>query len=357
MQAAILWEGGRPITVAEVDEPPLGPHEARVQVEASGVCHSDLTTSRLPTPAPAIMGHEGAGTVVEVGRDVTLVRVGDRVIASYVPSCGGCFYCVRGESTQCVRTGALMATRRGTVNGEGVLAKGGLGTWAERMTVSELQLVAVETSLPTDQLALVGCGVTTGAGAALWSAKVQPGATVTVYGCGGVGMFTIQGARIAGAARIFVVDPLESKRAAAAAVGATDLIDPADGDPVEQIRALTEGRGTDYAFEVVGSPTTILQAYNTARPRGMAVIVGMAAPDATVTLPAGSMFHAERRLVGSFCGSAVATRDMPTLVRLAEAGKLDIGAAVSRHIKLGETANALAALEAGEVFRSIIVPN
>jgi S-(hydroxymethyl)glutathione dehydrogenase/alcohol dehydrogenase len=357
MQAAVLWAGGEPITIAEIDEPALDAHDVRIEVQASGVCHSDITTSRLPTPKPAIMGHEGAGVVVELGREVSRVAVGDRVIASYVPSCGNCFYCVRGEATQCVRSADLINSHRGTVNGQPVLAKGGLGTWSQRMTVSELQVVPVKTDLPSEQLALIGCGVTTGAGAALWSAKVQPGSTVAVYGCGGVGMFTIQGARIAGAARIFVVDPLESKRNAAVKVGATDLIDPADGDPVEQIKALTEGRGTDYAFEVVGRPDTIMQTYNTVRPRGTAVVVGMPQPDAAITLPVGTMFRFERRFMGSFCGSAQAQRDMPILVQLAESGKLDIGAAVSQYVKLEQAPDALAALDAGEVFRSVILPN
>jgi S-(hydroxymethyl)glutathione dehydrogenase/alcohol dehydrogenase len=357
MRAAVLQQPNGPIVVRDLQSRHLKPREVRLRLEASGVCHTDLTTSRLPTHAPAIMGHEGAGTIIEVGEDVTQARVGQRVIASYVPSCGLCFHCVRGESTQCLVAREMIGTPRATFNGVEVIAKGGLGTWAEEMIVSELQVVPVETSLPSEQLALVGCGVTTGAGAALWSAAVGPGSTVAVYGCGGVGFFTVQGARIAGAAQIIVVDPLESKREAALRVGATDAVDPAAGDPVEQIRDLTDGRGTDFAFEVVGRPDTMMQAFASIRARGTAVIVGMPAPDAAITLPVGTFFYTEKRLMGSYCGSSRAIKDMPTLVKYAEQGRLDIGAAVSRQITLDQTGEALAALERGEVFRSVIKPD
>lgn len=356
MRAALNMGSGIPVDVRDVESLPVGPREARVRVDASGVCHTDLLRTRRPGPM-SIMGHEGAGTVVEVGRQVSRLRVGDRVIASFAPVCGHCFYCARGESTQCEETARVAAMPRALVDGNAVVAMSGLGTWAQEMVVPEISLVPVRTDLPAEQLALIGCGVTTGVGAALWSARVRPGSTVTVYGCGGVGIFAVQGARIAGAGRIFVVDPNSSKRAAAAAVGATDLIDPALGDPVEQIRDLTEGRGTDYAFEVVGLASTIVQAYETARPRGMAIVVGMGAPDATVTLPAGMMFHQEKRLIGSFYGSAQVMRDMPLLVALAERGRLDIGAAVSRCIALDDVNQAFVALESGDVLRSVILPN
>jgi S-(hydroxymethyl)glutathione dehydrogenase/alcohol dehydrogenase len=303
------------------------------------------------------MGHEGAGTVLAVGPGVTRVQVGQRVILSYVPGCGQCFHCVRGESTQCEEIRPLMATTRAELGGAPVIAKGGLGTWAEEMTVAERQVVPVETTIPSEQLALIGCGVTTGAGAVLWSAKVPPGASVAVFGCGGVGMFAVQAARIVGATTIIVVDPTAAKRDTAEKVGATDVVDPAAGDPVEQVRALTNGRGVDFAFEVVGKPETMLQAYSSVRARGTAVIVGMPAPDAVLPLPVGAFFHSERRLMGSFCGSANPLRDMPTLVRMAELGMLDIGAAVSRRISIDQTTSALAALERGEVLRSVIVPN
>lgn len=356
MKAAVMAGANHPIEILELASCPLGTRDVRVRIDASGVCHTDLTLSRQGGPK-AIMGHEGAGTVVEVGPQVGRLNVGDRVIATFSPVCGGCFYCIRGESTQCEETTRVSTTPRAQIDGEEVVAVAGLGTWSQEIVVPEICLVPVHTDLPADQLALIGCGVTTGAGAVLWTAKVQPGATVAVYGCGGVGLFAVQGARIAGASRIFAVDPLLSKREAAQRVGATDLIDPIQADPVEQIRDLTEGRGTDYAFEVVGLPSTFLEAYATVRSRGMAVIIGMGAADATVTLPSGMLFHTEKRLVGSFYGSAQVLRDMPTLVKLAERGQLDIGAAVSRHIALEDVNQAMRALESGEVLRSVIIPN
>ncbi len=230
----------------------------------------------------------------------------------------------------------------------------GLGTFADLMTTDEASLVKVETDLPAEQLALIGCGVTTGVGAALFTAKVKPGSTVAVIGCGGVGQSVIQGARIAGASRIFAIDPVEMKRKTAEQQGATDLIDPAQGDPTAQVQALTGGRGADYAFEVIGLPDTILQAYNTARRGGTVVIVGMPRMEHTVTFMAMQLFYDEKKMLGCLYGSAQVRRDFPKLVNLVETGRLDIGSMVSRRIKLDEINDAFRAMEAGEVIRSVI---
>ena len=207
----------------------------------------------------------------------------------------------------------------------------GLGTFADVMTTNEASLVRVETDLPGEQLALIGCGVTTGRrrGAATPPAS-QPGATVAVIGCGGVGQSVIQGARIAGASRIFAIDPVELKRKTAEQLGATDLIDPAEGDPIQQVKGATAGRGTDYAFEVIGLPETITQAYNTARRGGTVVVVGMPRIEDMVTFSAIQLFAEEKKLLGCMYGSAQVRRDFPRLVDLAETGRLDIGSMVSR---------------------------
>jgi S-(hydroxymethyl)glutathione dehydrogenase/alcohol dehydrogenase len=329
-----------------------------VQIDASGVCHSDVTVANggVPMPPPVILGHEGAGTVLEIGPEVTRVKVGARVIASFVPACGNCFFCLRDQSNLCEHGIDLMFAPRGLrKDGSTVFGMTGLGTFSDEMTTEESMLVKVETDLPAEQLALIGCGVTTGVGAALNTAKVEPGATVAVIGCGGVGQSVIQGARIAGASRIFAIDPVELKRKTAEVLGATDLIDPADGDPIQQVKALTDGRGADYAFEVIGLPETILQAYNTARRGGTVVIVGMARVDATVTFPAMGLFYEEKKVLGSMYGSAKVRRDFPRLVSLIETGRLDVGAMVSRRIKLDEVNDAFRAMQAGEVIRSVIV--
>jgi S-(hydroxymethyl)glutathione dehydrogenase / alcohol dehydrogenase len=240
-------------------------------------------------------------------------------------------------------------------DGAEIRAMTGLGTFSDEMQIDESMCVKVETDLPSDQLALIGCGVTTGVGAALNTAQIRPGSTVAIIGCGGVGQSVLQGARIAGASRIFAVDPVEMKRKTAEQLGATDLIDPNDGDPVEQVRALTEGRGADYAFEVIGHPETIQQAYAMARRGGTAIVVGMSAFDATVTLSAMELFYGSKTLLGCMYGGAQVRRDFPRLVRLVETGRLDIGSMVSRRISLDEVNDAFRAMEAGEVIRSVIV--
>src|SRR5581483_6652179 len=310
----------------------------------------------LPFPPPCILGHEGTGIVEEVGDQVTTVKKGDRVVAAFVPACGSCFYCVQGQSNLCdVGATSFTASHATRADGTPLLAMTGLGTFAEVMVVDEEALVKVETDLPDEQLALIGCGVTTGVGAALNTAQVKPGSTVAVIGCGGVGQAVIQGARIAGASRIFAVDPVELKRKTAEQLGATDLIDPGAGDAVAQVQALTGGRGPDYAFEVIGLPETVVQAYSMARRGGTAIVVGMPRFDAQVTLPGFQLFYDEKKLLGCVYGSAQVRRDFPRFIDLIETGRLDVGSMVSRRCKLDEVNDAFRAMEAGEVIRSVIV--
>src|SRR4051794_31855073 len=358
MRAAVLNGYNEPLVIEELSEPALGPRDVRVQIDASGVCHSDLTVQRggVPMPVPLILGHEGAGTVLETGPEVRRVRTGDRVIASFIPACGNCFYCLHEQSNLCEQSTEMMVAARGTRDdGTSVFGMTGLGTFSDVMTANEASLVKVETDVPNDQLALIGCGVTTGVGAALLTAKVEPGSTVAVIGCGGVGQSVIQGARIAGASRIFAVDPVELKRKTAEQLGATDLVDPAQGDPVAQVKDLTGGRGADYAFEVIGLPDTILQAWNTARRGGTVVVVGAPRMDATVTFPAFGLFYDEKRMLGCIYGSAQVKRDFPRFIALTETGRLDLGSMVSRRVKLDEVNEAFRAMQAGEVIRSVIV--
>jgi S-(hydroxymethyl)glutathione dehydrogenase/alcohol dehydrogenase len=358
MRAAVLSEYNQPLVIEELDDPPLGRRDVRVQIDASGVCHSDLSVQNggMRMPLPIVLGHEGAGTVLEVGKEVNRVKPGDQVIASFIPACGVCFHCLRDESNLCEKSREVLFAGRGIrSDGSKVFGMMGLGTFSDVMTIDEASVVKVDTELPAEQLALIGCGVTTGVGAALFTARIEPGSTVAVIGCGGVGQSVIQGARIAGASRIFAIDPVELKRTAAEQQGATDLIDPGAGDPTAQVQALTGGRGTDYAFEVIGLPETILQAYNTARRGGTVVIVGMPRTDATVTFEAMHLFFDEKKMLGCLYGSAQVRRDFPKLVSLVETGRLDIGSMVSRRIKLDEVNDAFRAIGAGEVIRSVIV--
>lgn len=357
MKAAMFVGDAAHLPVEDVKPNPPGPRDVVVEVEASGVCHSDLSIMRgyVPLPPGMVLGHEGAGRVIEVGAEVSRVQKGDRVIASFVPACGACWYCLHEQSELCDRENDVSYVPRGIrPDGTPYFCMTGLGTFSEAMTVDESSVVKVDTDLPSSQLALIGCGVTTGVGAALNTARVKPGATVAVLGCGGVGQAVIQGARIAGAGRIIAIDPQELKRKTAKKLGATDAIDPSQGDPLEQVKALTGGRGVDYSFEVIGLPETILTAYNLARRGGDVIIVGMARFDAQVTLPAFGIFFEEKTVRGCKYGSAQVRRDFPRFVELIEAGRLDISAMVSKTIKLEGLDDAFRAMEAGEVIRSVI---
>src|SRR2546428_9889389 len=293
MKAAIYVGENTKLSLERVKPNPPGPRDVIVEVGASGVCHSDLSIMRgyVPVPPGMVPGPGGAGRVVEVGPEVSRVQKGDRVIASFVPACGACWHCLREQTELCEREPEVSMQMRGSrPDGSPYFCMTGLGTFAEAMTVDEASVVKVATDLPDAQLALIGCGVTTGVGAALNTAKVKPGSSVAVLGCGGVGQAVIQGPRIAGAGRIIAIDPQELKRRTAKQLGATDTIDPSKGDPVQQVKALTGGRGADYAFEGIGLPGTIPTTHKLARRGGEGVIVGMARLDAPVTPPPLGLF-------------------------------------------------------------------
>jgi S-(hydroxymethyl)glutathione dehydrogenase/alcohol dehydrogenase len=358
MRAAVAYEVGKPLVVEDVVPLPLGPRDVRVRIAASGICHTDLTVINglSALPLPIVPGHEGCGVVEEVGPEVRRVGVGDRVLAAVSPACGSCWWCVRSMSNRCELGPAVLATARLRIgDGREVPAVCGCGTFAEAMVVHEASVVAVETDLADEELALLGCGVTTGLGAALNTAGVVPGSSVAVIGCGGVGQSVIQGARIAGAATIVAVDPAPGRRLASLDVGATHAVDPAESDPVEQVRSLTQGRGADYSFEVVGRPELMVQAHEMARAAGTVTLVGMPAKDATLTLPAVSAVFSGKRLVGSKVGDAQILRDFPRFIRLAETGQLDLGSLVSRRIELDEINDAIDALDRAEGVRTVIV--
>jgi S-(hydroxymethyl)glutathione dehydrogenase / alcohol dehydrogenase len=356
MRAAVFLERDQPLSIEDVSPIDPGPGDVIVRVTASGVCHSDLSVINGTLPAgPEILGHEGTGVVESVGGDVTRLKVGDRVIGSFIPACGVCWYCLHDQSNLCAETYPVMFVPRAR-RADGTELQGftGLGTFAEMMTVSQHSLVRVETDLPDEQLALIGCGVTTGVGAALNTARVEPGSIVAVIGCGGVGQAVIQGARIAGAARIIAIDPVALKRDSALLFGATDVVDPTDADPIATVRELSGGRGADYAFEVIGTAGTIRQAVDTARPGGMAIMVGVPKLSSEVPIPAMSVLQ-EKTIKGCVYGSAQVRREFPRLISLVEQGKLDVGSMVSRTLHLDDVNEAMRAMQAGEVIRSVLV--
>ena len=358
MRAAVAYEVGQPLVVEDVTPLPPGPRDVRVRIAASGICHTDLTVINglSPLPLPTVPGHEACGEVVEIGAEVRRVQVGDRVLASVSPACGSCWWCRQGHSNHCELGPLVKATPRVTLPaGAQAPAVCGCGTFAEEMTVHEASVAPVTTDLADEELALLGCGVTTGLGAALNTARVTPGASVAVVGCGGVGQSVVQGARIAGASTIVAIDPAPSRRSASLRVGATHAVDPADGDPVEQVRSLTDGRGADFTFEVVGRPELMVQAHQMARTAGTVTLVGMPAKDDVLALPAMSAVFSGKRLVGSVVGGAQVLRDFPRFIRLAETGQLDLGSLVSRRIKLDEVNDGVAALDHADGVRTVIV--
>jgi S-(hydroxymethyl)glutathione dehydrogenase/alcohol dehydrogenase len=358
MKAAVYAGNDQALSIEKVQPAPPGPRDVVVEIGASGVCHSDLSIMRgyVPLPPGMVLGHEGTGRVVEVGAQVSRVKRGDRVIASFVPACGSCWYCLHDQSELCEREPEVSMQPRGTrPDGSPYSCMTGLGTFAEAMTVDEASVVKIETDVPDAQLALIGCGVTTGVGAALNTARVHPGSTVAVLGCGGVGQAVIQGARIAGASRIIAIDPQELKRTTAKRLGATDLVDPSKADALEQVQALTGGRGVDYAFEVIGLPETIQQAYALARRGGTLIVVGMARMDAQFTVPAFGIFFEEKTIKGCKYGSAQVRRDFGRFVDLIETGRLDTSSMVSRTITLDGVNDAFGAMERGDVIRSVIL--
>jgi S-(hydroxymethyl)glutathione dehydrogenase/alcohol dehydrogenase len=354
----VAYEAGRPLVVEDLPVPKIGPRDVLVRVAASGICHTDLHVieGRSALPLPIVPGHEGCGTVEETGPEVRRVRVGDRVLASVSPACGECWWCLNGMSNHCeLNTQVKSAMRFELPDGRQAGAVCGCGSFAEAMVVHEASVVRVETDLPDERLALIGCGVTTGLGAVLNTAGVRPGSSVAVIGCGGVGQSVVQGARIAGALTIIAIDPMAGRREASVLVGATHTVDPAEGDPVEQVRALTSGRGADYSFEVVGRPELMVQAFDMARIEGTVTLVGMPAVTDTLTLPAIQAVFSGKRLAGASVGGSQILRDFPRFIRLAESGVLDLGSMVSRRIGLAEINEGIGLTARAEGVRTVVV--
>lgn len=358
MRGAVFVGVDKDVEIIDVEPIPPGPSDVVVAVGATGVCHSDLSvvTGARPFPAPALLGHEASGTVVEVGTEVRLVGVGDRVVTSFIPACGHCFWCLRSESHLCALGAEVVTVPRASLP-DGRTATGflGLGTFADRITVHEASVVPVRSTLPDAELALLGCGVTTGICAVLRTARVMPGDTVAVLGCGGVGQAVVQGAALAGAARIVAVDPVEWKRELALSLGATDEVDATTEDARELVLGHTGGRGVDHTFEATGLPAVVRQALTLTRRGGTVVTLGMPAFDAALEIPALSFFAEGKRVVAGKYGGAQVRTDVQRLIDLTEAGRLDLTALVTRKIALADVNEALRAMTAGEVIRSVIL--
>ena len=358
MKAAVFREVNQHMDVEEIDIAKPGPREVLVRTVAAGVCHSDMHffNGTYPGQLPVVLGHESAGIVEQVGDQVNYVQPGDHVITCLSVFCGHCEHCLTGHMSLCQEP----EVRRGPEDEPRLSKSGGrlgqfanLGSFAEQMLVHEHSVVKIREDMPLDRAALIGCGVTTGVGAVIHTAAVEPGATVAVIGCGGVGLSCINGAAIAGASRVIAVDMVASKLELARKFGATDVVDASAGDPVQQVRDLTGG-GVHYSFEAIGLKVTAEQSFRMIKRGGTATIIGMIPPGQMVELH-GPDFLQEKTIQGSMMGSNRFRVDMPRFVDFYLQGKLHLDDMISSRIALGDVTDALLALDKGEVARSVIM--
>ena len=357
MRAALLHNTGDEkleiIDDLEVDAP--GPGEVTIKIEATGVCHSDLHAMQgsLPQPAPFIPGHEGAGIISAVGEGVTALAEGDHVVVAWSPPCGKCNNCVeRKQPHLCVMIQfAIAGVPRFKRNGEDVYGMAGTGTFAEYLTVPQEAAVKIDDDIPFEIASLIGCGVSTGVGAAINTAKVEPGSKVVVFGCGGVGIAAIQGAHVAGASIIVAVDLNEDKLELAKSFGATHGVKP---DDLAALQAELTGDGFDYAFEAIGLPVTMRAAYDAVRRGGTACVIGVGAMDKEVSFNGFEIFFSEKNFMGSYYGSVDVRSDFHRLLALWKSGQLDLDGMITNRMKIDDINEAFDIMKRGEAIRTVI---
>ncbi len=358
MKAAVLREINKPLEIEDIQHGDPAPREVLIRTVAAGVCHSDLhfQNGSYPHPLPTVLGHESAGVVEAVGSDVTYVKPGDHVITCLSAFCGHCEFCLTGHMSLCQEPELQRAEdqpSRLAAGDEKIAQFLNLSSFAEYMLVHEHTIVKVQKDMPLDRAALIGCGVTTGIGAVIHTAAIEPGSTVAIIGCGGVGLSAINGAAIAGAARIIAIDMLDSKLELARKFGATDVINASEADVVGEVREMTGG-GVHYSFEAIGLKQTAEQAFKMLGFGGTATIIGMIPVGVHLEIH-GPEFLMERKLQGSNMGSNRFRVDMPRFVDFYLQGRLHLDDLISRRIKLEDVNEGMAALETGEVARSVIM--
>ncbi len=363
-KAAVLTAHNQPLEIrTDIEVAPPKQNELKIKIAASGVCHSDLSAQNgtLPLMTPIVLGHEGAGTVVEVGPGVTKFKEGDHVVISWVPMCGECRMCKRNQGYLCDKAQATMAgglldgTTRLTSQGAPLFQFPASGTFSEYAIVPDIAAVKIPDDVSMTAASLIGCGVLTGVGAAVNTASIQKGDTVAVIGCGGVGLNVIQGAVIAGAERVIAIDMNDAKLGLAKQFGATDTINASGTDPVSEVMAATGQVGADVAFEVIGLSPTIQQAIGMTRRGGETVLVGVPRMDVMLTVPAGfGLVLSGKTIKGCLYGSSNVHTDVPKLVELYKKGTLKLDELISREIPLEQVNEAFEAMEKGEIARSVI---
>jgi len=358
IKAALFHGAKQPLAIEQVEIDKPQAREVLVRTVAAGVCHSDLhfVEGLYPLIGPALLGHESAGVVEEVGDRVSYVKPGDHVIACLSVFCGHCDQCLSGHPNRCSNRAELQRAAsdrpRLSQDGKPVIQFADIGGYAEKMLLHENAVVKITKEMPLDRAALIGCGVTTGVGAALNTAKVEPGSTVAVFGAGGIGLAAIQGARIAGARRIIAVDVFENKLAMAKRLGATDTVDASSADPVKTIKEMTGG--VDYSFEAIGLKTAAEQAFYCLKPGGTATVIGMIPIGQKVEIE-GRYFLTERKLQGCNMGSNRFRIDMPRYIDFYMQGRLNLDDMVSRKAPLDGVNEAFRAMKAGEVARTVLM--
>ena len=359
MKAAVMRATKSPLQIEDVELASPGPREVRVRTHACGVCHSDLHVleGSIPVPAPCVLGHEPAGVVEVVGKDVEYVKPGDHVIACLSVFCGTCKFCLSGRTNLC---GGMATVRkpgeppRISQKGEPIAQFAHLSGFAEQMLLHENAVVKIREDMPLEQAALIGCGVTTGVGAALNTANISPGSSVAVIGCGGVGLSALQGARIAGAGRIIAVDTVPWKLELARKLGASDTVNAADGDPAAAVKELTGG-GVETAFECIGTVPTCQQAVAMLCRGGTAVMVGVVPIGVQVGLSLFDLVLSGKRIVGSMMGDNRFRIDMPHYCDFYLDGRLRLDEMISARIRLEDVNDSFEKMKAGAVARSVIV--
>jgi len=359
--AAVLYEVGKPVVVEDVEVLEPSAHEVQVRWVANGVCHSDLhvITGDYPHPLPVILGHEAAGVVERVGAGVETVKPGDHVCSSYIPSCGKCWYCIGGQPTMCAlrdkpRWFMLDGTPRFRKGGQPLHHFLQVSGYATHAVLPEESVIPIRKDVPLDLACLVSCGVLAGAGPVFNRAKVPPGASVAVFGCGGVGLNTIQAAKLVGAAKIIAVDVNPQKLRWAEEMGATHAVDASREDPVARVHALSGRGGVDFAFEVVGTQQTIEQALASTHRGGTCVVVGVSPAGTRISVDPGMLLQ-QRVLTGSSFGAGHQRTDVPMLLDLFMEGRYQLKEMVSRRLPLSELNQAFDLMKQGEVKRSVIV--
>ena len=357
MKAAVFHAPNQPLTIENVDIENPGPREVLVRTAVAGLCHSDLhfMEGKYPFPVPAVLGHESAGIVEKVGRDVTYLKPGDHVISCLSVFCGHCEYCLTGHMTICQTPEVKIPpgkAKRLRWKGEHLNQFTNLSSFAEQMLVHEHALVKITPDMPMDLAALIGCGVITGYGAIVHTAKIEPGSTVAIVGCGGIGLAAVNGAKIAGATRIIAVDKDPGKLELAKTFGATDGVLATD-EAAKEIIEMTQG-GVHYSFECIGLKQTAELCFAMLRPGGTATIIGMI-PFGTKIELHGADFLRERRIQGSMMGSNRFRIDMPRLIEFYQQGRLPLQHLVSGRLKLEQINEGFAAMKAGGVARNVIM--